>query len=359
MVNTTSPAAQSELEFGRKIFRIGPKDRPFLLIGARTAVITVGLWLATAMVAVFSLVDGSASITVGEAFQALTGNGDSYTNMIVVEWRAPRTLLAILLGATLAMSGAIFQNLTANPLGSPDVIGFQTGSYTGALIVMLVIGGGSTAALVGALIGGITTAMVVFFLASKRGFAGGVRLIIVGIAVSAMLASVNVWILLTATVEDAIMASLWGAGNLSGTSWNSLLLAFVGSIVFIVMAAFLARPMRLMQIGIPFAVALGQNVRRVQMLAVVAGIGLTALATATAGPISFIALAAPQIARRLVHVDGLALAPTAAVGSFLLILADTVAQRIDPESPLPVGIVTVSIGGVYFLWLLMREGRRK
>ena len=103
----------------------------------------------------------------------------------------------------------------------------------------------------------------------------------------------------------------------------------------------------------------GQNVRRVQLLAVVAGIGLTALATATAGPISFIALASPQIARRLVHVDGLALAPTAAVGSFLLILADTVAQRIDPESPLPVGIVTVSIGGVYFLWLLMREGRRK
>src|SRR5699024_8071143 len=95
-----------------------------------------------------------------------------------------------------------------------------------------------------------------------------------------------------------------------------------------------------------------------RLVNLVADVGLTALATATAGPISFIALAAPQIARRLVHVDGLALAPTAAVGSFLLILADTIAQRIDLESPLPVGIVTVSIGGVYFLWLLMREGRR-
>lgn len=200
MVNTATSTADSELEFGRKIFRIGPKDRPFMLIGARTAVITVSVWLATAVVAIFSLVDGSASITVAEAFAALTGNGDSYTNMIVVEWRAPRTLLAILLGATLAMSGAIFQNLTANPLGSPDVIGFQTGSYTGALIVMLIIGGGSTQTLIGALIGGITTALVVFLLASKRGFAGGVPLIIVGIAVSAMLASLNVWILLTASV---------------------------------------------------------------------------------------------------------------------------------------------------------------
>ncbi|BAU97060.1 ABC transporter permease [Corynebacterium suranareeae] len=350
---------QPALDFGRKIYRIGPKSRPFLLISARTAIITGILWIATATLAMYSLVNGSASITVGEALQAVAGNGDSFTTMIVVEWRAPRILLAILLGATLAMSGAIFQNLTANPLGSPDVIGFQTGSYTGALIVMLVIGGSSAATMVGALTGGIVTAMVVFFLASKRGFAGGVRLIIVGIGVSAILASINVWILLTASVEDAIMASLWGAGNLSGTSWKSLALAAVGSIVFIGTAVLLARPMRLMQIGVPFAVALGQNVKVVQIMAVIAGIGLTALATATAGPISFIALAAPQIARRLVHVDGLALAPSAAVGSFLLILADTIAQRINPESPLPVGIVTVSIGGVYFLWLLLREGRRK
>lgn len=115
--------------------------------------------------------------------------------------------------------------------------------------------------------------------------------------------------------------------------------------------------MRLMQIGVPFATALGQNVRVVQIAAVV--IGLTALTTAAIGPISFIALAAPQIARRLVHADGLALGPSAAVGSFLLLLADVVAQRVNPDSPLPVGIVTVSIGGLYFLWLLLREGKRR
>src|SRR5699024_1972039 len=159
-------------------------------------------------------------------------------------------------------------------------------------------------------------------------------LIIVGIAVSAMLASLNVWILLTASVEDAIMASLWGAGNLAGTSWNSLLLAVVGSAIFIVMAAFLARPMRLLQIGIPFAVALGQNSRLLQILAVVAGIRLSALPTTSSGLIPFMALAAPQIARRFVHAEGLALAPTAAVCSFLLHLAATVALRIDPESTL-------------------------
>lgn len=174
-----------------------------------------------------------------------------------------------------------------------------------------------------------------------------------------MLASVNVWILLTATVEDAIMASLWGAGNLSGMSWALVVPTLLVSIVFLAAAALLARPMKVTQVGIPFATALGQNVRAVQIAAIVIGIGLIALSTATVGPVSFVALAAPQIARRMVRADGLALAPTAALGALLLLLADVIAQRIDPDSPLPVGIVTVSIGGIYFLWLLIREGRTR
>ncbi|WP_298037311.1 iron chelate uptake ABC transporter family permease subunit [uncultured Microbacterium sp.] len=347
------------LDFGRRMHRIGPSGSPFLIVDARSARLCTGLWIATVALAFIAVLTGSAQITALEAARALVGLGDDYTNMVVLEWRAPRILMAVLLGTCLAFSGAIFQNLTANPLGSPDVIGFQTGSYTGAIVVMLLLGGGATATMVGALTGGVVTAFVVFFLASQRGSIRGVRLIIVGIGVSAMLASVNVWILLTATVEDAIMASLWGAGNLSGTSWPAFLTAFGCSVLLIGAACLLARPMRLTRIGVPFATALGQNVRRLQVTAIFIGVGLTTVATATAGPISFIALAAPQIARRLVHSDGLALGPTAAVGSFLLLLADVIAQRVHPDSPLPVGIVTVSIGGLYFLWLLLREGKKK
>lgn len=348
----------TSLDFGRRVFRLGPRTRPLLLVDARSLAICLSIWAAIAVLAVFALCRGSAQITPFEALAALAGGGDAYTTMVVLEWRAPRILMAVLLGTCLALSGAIFQNLTGNPLGSPDVIGFQTGSYTGALVVMLILGGGSAETMVGALLGGVATAFLVFFLSSKRGSVRGVRLIIVGIAVSAMLASVNVWILLTATVEDAIMAGLWGAGNLSGVSWASFATAFAGSVLFILAATALSRPMRIMQVGMPFATALGQNVRLVQVSAIVIGVGLTALATATVGPISFIALAAPQIARRIVRSDGLALGPTAAVGSLLLLLADVVAQRIHPDSPLPVGIVTVSIGGLYFLWLLLREGKK-
>jgi iron complex transport system permease protein len=349
----------TDLDFGRRMLRVGPSARPLMLVDARSLRVCTGLWIATAALAVFAVFSGSAQISFPEAMAALVGRGDDYTTMVVLEWRAPRILMAVLLGTCLAMSGAIFQNLTGNPLGSPDVIGFQTGSYTGALVVMLLLGGGSAATMGGALIGGVATAFLVFLLASRRGAVRGVRLIIVGIGVSAMLASVNVWILLNATVEDAIMAGLWGAGNLSGVSWPTVAITLGGSGAFLLAALLLSRPMRLMQIGVPFATALGQNVRLVQVSAIVVGVGLTALATATVGPISFIALAAPQIARRILRSDGLALGPTAAVGSLLLLLADVVAQRIHPDSPLPVGIVTVSIGGLYFLWLLLREGKRR
>ncbi|MGD7001550.1 FecCD family ABC transporter permease [Corynebacterium halotolerans] len=347
-----------KLDFGRRVYRFGPRHRPLLLVDARSAHLCALLWAATAFLGVLAVFSGDATVTLTEALAALSGNGTEFTTMIVVEWRIPRILLAVLLGATLAVSGAIFQNLTANPLGSPDVIGFQTGSFTGALIVMLLLRGGALATVAGALVGGVATAFAVFLLASRHGAARGVRLIIVGIGVSAMLASFNVWLQLTATVEDAIMAGLWGAGNLSGATWRTVLLVAASSAVFLLGAGLLARPMKLTQIGIPFATALGQNVRRVQVAAIVVGVGLTALATASVGPVSFIALAAPQIARRLVRSDGLALGPSAAVGAFLLLLADIAAQRLNPDSPLPVGIVTVSIGGLYFLWLLLREGRK-
>lgn len=353
---TTAPAP---LDFGRRVHRIGPAHRPVMMVDARSVLVCAVLWAATVLLACYAVTSGSAEIPLADSLRALTGRGDAYTTMVVAEWRTPRVLMAVLLGACLAISGSLFQHLTDNPLGSPDVIGFQTGSFTGALIVMLVLRGGSGATMAGALAGGLATALLVFVLSVRGGAVRGVRLIIVGIGASAMLASVNTWLQLTATVEDAIMAGLWGAGNLSGVTWPTFFGALASGAIFLICALLLARPMRLMRIGAPFATALGQRVRAVQVGAVVVGVGLTALSTATVGPISFIALAAPQIARRLVPSDGLAVGPTAAVGSFLLLLADVVAQRIHPDSPLPVGIVTVCIGGLYFLWLLIRENTRR
>lgn len=339
------------LDYGRRVYRVAGR----FLVDARALTVSTICWLLVVALAVFALSTGGAEITAAEVFAALTGRADEFVMMVVVEWRVPRILMAIVVGAALALSGAIFQQLTRNSLGSPDVIGFQTGAYTGALIVMLILHGGSTEITFGALAGGIITALVVFALSTTN----TIGLIIVGIAVSAVLMSFNTWLLLNAEIEDAMMARAWGAGNLAGAAWDTTLTAVVFSVVFIIAAVTLVRPLRVNHLGESFAVSLGQRVRVIHVAAVVVGIGLIAVSTALVGPISFIALSAPHIARRLVNGDGLSLGAAAAVGALLLLLADVIAQRIYPPSPLPVGIVTTCIGGVYLLWLLIQEGKKK
>lgn len=358
MATPTRPSPQPQLDFGRPVLMLGPQRRRIAIIDRR-AVISGGILTAlTAAVAIVALLTGDASVGIRDVWGVLTGTASPYAELIIGQWRMPRILLGIVLGACLAVSGAIFQTLTANPLGSPDVIGFQTGAYTGALIVMLLLSGGTYATIAGAVIGGTAAALLVFLLASHRGFAGGVRLIITGIAVSALLASFNTWLLLTATVEDALMAGLWGAGNLAGAKWATTIPALLCAGMFLLAAGLLVRPLTTLQLGVSTATALGQRVTLTQIAAILIGVGLTALATATAGPISFIALAAPQIAKRLTRSTGVGFGSAAAVGACLLVLADLIAQRIVPTSPLPVGLITVSIGGLYFFWLLFREGRR-
>ncbi|MBB2955900.1 iron chelate uptake ABC transporter family permease subunit [Pseudoclavibacter helvolus] len=135
--------------------------------------------------------------------------GTEQVRLVVVDWRLPRALLAALFGAALGLNGAIFQSLTRNALGSPDVIGFNMGSYTGVLVVMLAGGSGFLLIASGAVVGGLITAFLVYLLEHKRGVQG-FRLIIIGIALSAMLGSLNTWIIVKADVAFAMQAAVWG-----------------------------------------------------------------------------------------------------------------------------------------------------
>lgn len=306
---------------------------------------------------VLSLASGDFAMSLPDVIRALLGQAEGRVHMVVVEWRLPRVLLALILGAALGMAGAIFQSLTRNPLGSPDIIGFDAGSYTGALIVITLLGGGYMAVAGGALVGGLVTALLVYVLAYRRGVQG-FRLIIVGIGVSAMLTSLNTWMLLRAKLEVAMMASVWGAGSLNGMTLDRLGYAGVILLVLIPMALLLSRPLAQLELGDDAARALGVNAEKSRLLLLFVGVGLTAVVTATAGPIGFVALAAPQLARQLTQEAGVSLIPSAAMGAVLLLAADYIAQHAFAPTQLPVGIVTVSLGGVYFAWLLIREARR-
>src|SRR5690606_9242466 len=269
-------------------------------------------------------------LSVPQVLDALVGAADGPVRLVVVEWRLPRALLALVLGATLGTSGAIFQSITRNPLGSPDVIGFSTGAYTGALVVILVVGGGYAGVAAGALVGGVLTAAAVYLLAYRRGVQG-FRLVVVGIAVSAMLASVNQWLVVTADLETAMAAAVWGAGSLHGATWAQAAPASVLAVLLVLPLAWLAPRMALLELGDDAAAALG--------------------------PIAFGALAAPQLARRRTGAPGVRLLPAAVMGAVLLAASDLVAQRAFAPTQLPVGVVTVSLGGVYLVWLLVREAR--
>ncbi|WP_051701485.1 iron chelate uptake ABC transporter family permease subunit [Mycetocola saprophilus] len=329
-----------------------------LRIPRRTLIAVAGLLLMAVVVGVFSLATGDYILSIGQVAGALFGHATGIESTIVLEWRLPRVLTALLFGAALGLSGAIFQSLTRNPLGSPDIIGFDTGAYTGALIVMLVLnlpGGVTTAA--GAVIGGLLTAAAVYVLAYRNGMVG-FRLIVVGIGVTAMLTSVNTWLILHADTQQAVNAGFWGAGSLDRSGMDQLSIAIIPLLVLFLAAILITPALGLLELGDDAGAQLGVAVERTRLLAIIIGVGLSALVTSFSGPIAFVALAAPQIARRLAGAAGITFLPSALTGAALLLTADAIAQHALPD-PVPVGLVTVILGGGYFVWLLVAEGRRR
>jgi iron complex transport system permease protein len=276
--------------------------------------------------------------------------------LVVIEWRLPRVLMALLIGAALGVSGAIFQSLMRNPLGSPDVMGFNTGAWSGVLVAMVLFGQHLTAITLAAMAGGILTSFIVWSLAWRNGIET-FRLIIVGIGVRAMLMAFNTWLILQASLETSLTAGLWNAGSLNGLTWaKTFPLRLYSADVYRRSIAF--RRMRLLEMGDDSACALGVSVERSRLLLMLVAVVLTASATALAGPISFIALVAPHIARR---ISATALGPDT-IGALRRPAPagrDICAQRLFIPYQLPVGVVTVSIGGIYLIALLIQESRKK
>jgi iron complex transport system permease protein len=323
----------------------------------RTAVISLLLVLAVLITAAVTLVVPGAGIGTAEALAALTGRDGGFAATVVLSWRLPRVVAAILVGAGLAIAGAIFQTLTRNPLGSPDVIGFGVGAYTGVILVLLAGTSGFGFVAFGALAGGLVTAVAVYLLSLRPG-TSGMRMVVVGLGVSAMLSALNRWLLLTAELDTSMAAATWGAGSLNGVRWGAVLPGAIVLGILLICAWPLSRGLDVLGMGDDTAAGLGIHLSRSRLALVLVGVGLTAAATAVAGPVAFIALAAPHVARRLARGSRVSGVPVAATGALLLLLADLVAQRMLDPLQLPVGIVTVVLGGLYLLTLLARETRR-
>ncbi|TWV48118.1 iron chelate uptake ABC transporter family permease subunit [Streptomyces misionensis] len=321
------------------------------------ALIVVVLLLAAALAAGVALIGtGDAKIPAADVLRTLAGHGTAYQDFIVRELRLPRVLVGLLVGASLGLGGALFQSVSRNPLGSPDVLGLSQGATAGALVVIVLMSGSAAAVTAGALAGGLVTGLAIYLLAWRQGV-HGYRLVLVGIGVSAVLTAVNGYLLTKADMVDAARAVVWMTGSLNGRDWDQVwpLLALCAVLVPLVLAH--ARGLRMLEMGDDTAGALGVPVQRVRLVVMTGAVLLTAAATAAAGPVSFVALTAPQLARRLTRSPGPNLVPSLCMGAALLVTADWAAQRAFGADQLPVGVVTGVLGGGYLLWLLVTERR--
>ncbi|MFJ8803832.1 FecCD family ABC transporter permease [Streptomyces sp. NPDC102487] len=323
-------------------------------LDVRTFVVVALLLVAAAAASVVLIGTGDFPIPVADVIRTLFDEGNASQEFIVNDLRLPRVLVGLLVGASLGLGGALFQSISRNPLGSPDVLGLGQGSTAGALIMIVLFSGSATEVALGALAGGLVTGLAIYLLAWKRGV-HGYRLVLVGIGVSAIVTAVNGYLLTKADIVDAARAVVWMTGSLNGRDWTQVwpLLILCGVLVPLVLGN--ARGLRMMEMGDDVSYALGVRVERTRLLLMVAAVLLTAGATAAAGPVGFVALTAPQLARRLTRSPGPNLVPSMCMGATLLIVADWASQRAFGADQLPVGVVTGVLGGVYLLWLLVTE----
>ncbi len=332
------------------------RAHPALLRRRRIASVVVGAILVASALGTLTL--GDLGVTPADALGALVGAGDAGTVLVVQQWRLPRAMLGIVVGALLALSGALFQTVTRNPLGSPDILGFSVGAFTGVLVVTLA-GASSILALAGGAVGGgLVTATIVFALCARTGF-GGFTVVVTGVGVSAMAAAVNVLLVVRLDDARARAAAVWATGSLNGASAEWILPAALALAAGAVAIAALAPALHALEFGDERAAALGARPSATRWWAMLIGVALIAVATAVCGPIGFVALAAPQIARRVWRTGTIPFGASALVGASLLCASDLIASRVIAPVMLPTGLVTVCLGGLYLAWLLTRRERTR
>lgn len=313
--------------------------------------------LAALVFAVAAIGSGDYPMSPAAVVRTLAGYGSAADAFIVEQVRLPRVLTALLTGAALGLSGALFQSLVRNPLGSPDLLGFTQGAAAGALVIVMV-GGGSVMLMGGAVVGGAVTGALIYALSWRQGV-HGYRLVLIGIGVAAILTGVNGYLLTRANIPDATRAVLWLTGSLNGRGWNDVVPMLV-TVAVTVPPVLLGggRGLRMLEMGDETAYALGVRVERLRLMLLTAAVLLASFAAGTAGPVSFVALTAPQLARRLTADPGPNLAASLCMGAALLTGADLAGQRIVPGHQLPVGVLTGVLGGGYLLWLLATQRKR-
>lgn len=310
---------------------------------------------------IISMNTGYIRLTPLEVLQTLFGGGTDQQNLILFEFRLPRIVIAILVGAGLAVSGCILQGISRNALADPGILGINAGA---GLMIMLYISfypvqsAGSIFLLpVLALIGAGLTAALIYSLAYKKHEGiSPTRLILTGIAVAAGISAVMIVLTLRLNPEKYQFIATWQAGSIWGSNWKFVMALLPWIVVLIPFVIYKARVMNIMTLGEQTAAGLGTPINRDRLILLAAAVGLAGSSVAVSGGIGFVGLIGPHLARRLVGSKHQLLIPASAlIGSLLVVVADTLGRWILQPSEIPAGIVVAVIGAPYFLYLLARS----
>ena len=338
--------------------------RLWIVVGRRSVLITprhviVGLMLLvlSLAVAVVSLRLGKFPVTTQEVIDALQGQGRKIVQVVVVKWKLPRIVLGLVAGLALGVAGALFQTITRNPLGSPDLIGFSTGAQTGILISILLLPGSMLSASLASFIGGAAVGTVTYLVSLRGGFTG-LRFILVGIAISSMLVSVNRWLLERVDDDEGLGALKAITGTLGAARWTVVAPTCLAVGVTVALILLACRHLQVLSLGEQVATILGSPTRRASAVLILLGTVLVAVVTMAAGPIGFVALVAPHLARLLTGSPQSPLLVSGLTGSLLLVGADLLSQLVLES--MPVSVVTNAVGGLYLMVALTvaARGRR-
>ena len=315
----------------------------------------IGFYLSAlctvALLFVLSIRYGTYTLSFDEISQAFHPDDKNYFTLM--EYRLPRALLAIIIGGALAISGVLVQSVVRNPLASPDILGINNAAGLIAVTVLIFLPNLAFYWLpIFAFIGGVLSFILLWMICGFN--FRPIKMAIIGVALSALWAAISHYLMLTNPVEINT-AMLWLTGSLWGRSWAYVDVVLPWLLVLLPLPFIFCRDLDTLGLGENKAATLGVSVNKTQILVLVLAVALSTTAVAICGPIAFLGLVAPHLARKLVGGRHRTLLPAAMlIGTLLLQISDILARVIDPPTELPAGILTAIIGAPYFFYLLMR-----
>ncbi|KNF08283.1 putative iron (III) dicitrate transport system permease protein [Gottschalkia purinilytica] len=323
----------------------------------RTKVLIIlSLLVVLIFLSLISIKMGSVDIGLKDIIDIIKGQGDSINRGIIIDMRMPRIILAIFVGANLAISGALLQAVMKNPLADPGVTGVSSGASLAAILIMMYFPEMYGILPLVAFIGGIIACSLIYLLAWKDGI-DPMRIILSGVAVNAMLGGATSFISImnSESIQGVLM---WLNGSLAARGWKEVQFFIPYTILGLILSIVCIKGANLLGLGDEAASNLGLSVNKTRVLISLVAVFLAAISTSAVGVIGFVGLVVPHISRMIIGSDYKFLIPMSCVlGAIVLLLADSFARTLIRPIELPVGIIMAIIGGPFFLFLLRRNKR--